>query len=205
MATNQALLKSSRLFHLYSGVFLTPALLFFAFTGGIQTFSLHETTRGSSYKPPAILVELGQLHKKQTLVVPVRKGPPGETNPGRSAAPGAAPPPAVEGRSGEKHERRADHAADGEGQGARTPETKTSAAVANTAQLQTAPQTQVPASPAKVHNLLPMKIFFVIVSVGLFFSTLTGLYMSYKYARRKSTITLTLAAGIVVPLLLLLF
>lgn len=36
-------------------------------------FSLHETTRGSSYVPPAILVHLAQLHKKGTLTVSQRK------------------------------------------------------------------------------------------------------------------------------------
>ena len=66
-------LKAIRLTHLYSGVFLAPSILFFAITGGLQMFSLHETTRGSSYVPPAILVHLGQLHKKATLTVPQRK------------------------------------------------------------------------------------------------------------------------------------
>ena len=73
MATNPKLLKTIRQVHLYFGVFIAPALLFFAFTGFVQTFNLHETTRGSTYQPPKILVELGQLHKKQTLVVPARK------------------------------------------------------------------------------------------------------------------------------------
>ena len=66
-------LKALRLMHLYSGVFLAPAILFFAITGGLQMFSLHETTRGSSYVPPAILVHLAQLHKKATLTVPQRR------------------------------------------------------------------------------------------------------------------------------------
>ena len=74
-------LKAIRLTHLYSGVFLAPAILFFAITGGLQTFSLHETTRGSSYVPPAILVHLGQLHKKATLTLPQRKTAPGATVP----------------------------------------------------------------------------------------------------------------------------
>lgn len=153
MPTSQNVLKSARLFHLYSGVFLAPALLFFAFTGAMQTFSLHETTRGSDYKPPAILVTLAQLHKKQTVVVPVRKPDP-------------------------KPERKAEPAA---------------------------PVTPTPApAPQRAHNLVPMKIFFLVAAVGLFLSTLTGLYMAYRYARRTSTITLTLAAGVVIPLLLLL-
>lgn len=45
-------LKNSRQIHLYLGVFTTPALLFFAITGALQTFSFHETTKGSDYKPP---------------------------------------------------------------------------------------------------------------------------------------------------------
>ncbi len=69
-------LKAVRVLHLYSGAFLAPAILFFAITGGLQTFSLHETTRGSAYVPPAILVRLSQLHKKATLTLPVRKATP---------------------------------------------------------------------------------------------------------------------------------
>src|ERR1700709_296153 len=69
------LLRLSRVLHLYLGVFATPALIFFALTGFLQTFSFHEATRGSDYKPPKLFVELGQLHKKQTLVVPEKKSP----------------------------------------------------------------------------------------------------------------------------------
>src|ERR1700744_2862455 len=76
MSSSHTLLKYLRLIHLYIGVFITPAILFFAFTGALQTFSLHETTRGSSYKPPAWAVVLGQIHKKQTPILPVRKAPP---------------------------------------------------------------------------------------------------------------------------------
>lgn len=48
-------------------------LLFFAITGGLQTFGLHESTRGSSYSPPAWLVSMAQLHKKQMTAVPPRR------------------------------------------------------------------------------------------------------------------------------------
>src|ERR1700744_3372323 len=65
-------LRLFRKTHLYFGLFISPALLFFALTGAVQTLSLHEAA-GSSYKPPALLAELGQLHKKQTTVMPVRK------------------------------------------------------------------------------------------------------------------------------------
>lgn len=50
-----------------------------------------------------------------------------------------------------------------------------------------------------------MKIFFLVVSVGLFLSTLTGIYMAYKYSRSKLLISGLLLAGAGLPLLLLPF
>lgn len=159
MSSRVRVLKTVRLTHLYLGVFIAPALIFFAITGGLQTFSLHETTRGSSYRPPAILVRLGQLHKKQTLVVPETKPQPATTQKPRADASKLLP-------------------------SARN-EIKAAGA---------------PASRAR--HLLPMKIFFALVSLGLLTSTLTGLYMSYKYGRNARLITALWMAGIAVPALL---
>ncbi len=153
MSASHKILKLIRQIHLYIGIFISPALLFFALTGALQTFSLHETTRGSDYKPPTWIVTLAQLHKKQTTTVPVRK-----------QRPDAVPKP-------DKH--------------------------ADTA------SPQQPEPPQKSH--LPMKIFFLLIAIGLFTSTLTGLYMSYKFVRNKLVVTALLLAGIVIPLLLLPF
>ncbi len=91
-------LRSVRLAHLYFGVFIAPALLFFAVSGALQTFNLHEGERGSTYQPPAWIVTLAQIHKNQTAVVrPRRPEPPpaARANPARSEAPApTAPPPA---------------------------------------------------------------------------------------------------------------
>ena len=70
------MLKALRLTHLYLGLFIAPAVLFFAFTGALQTFSLHETTPGSSYKPAKWEVMLGNLHKKQTISLPPKRPAP---------------------------------------------------------------------------------------------------------------------------------
>ncbi len=86
MSSSHVILRYLRLIHLYFGVFLAPAILFFAFTGALQTFSLHETTRGSSYKPPSWAVTLAQIHKKQTPIVAVKKAP-------RPTNPSTKPPP----------------------------------------------------------------------------------------------------------------
>jgi hypothetical protein len=166
MSSAHKLLKYLRVIHLYIGVFIAPALLFFAFTGALQTFSLHETTRGSNYKPPAWAVVLGQIHKKQTPIVPVRKPGPadktGERATPEKTQPSSSPtqPPPVE-----------------------------------------APKPTGDAAP-RSHNALPLKYFFLLVSIGLFVSTLSGLYMSYKYIRNRRLITIILLAGIIVPVLL---
>ena len=74
--TIAASLKSIRILHRYLGLFFAPTILFFAITGGLQMFGLHETARGSSYVPPNILVHLSQLHKKGMLYLPPRKAAP---------------------------------------------------------------------------------------------------------------------------------
>ena len=154
MSSSHKVLKAFRQIHLYIGIFISPAILFFALTGALQTFSLHETTRGSEYKPPTWIATLAQLHKKQTTTMPVRKQRP----------PDAAPKP-------DKH---ADPA---------TP----------------------PPSPEPQKSHLPMKIFFLVVSIGLFTSTVTGIYMSYKFVRNKLVVSALLLAGILIPLILLPF
>ena len=152
MNSSHKILKVARQIHLYTGIFISPAILFFALTGALQTFSLHETTRGSDYKPPTWIVTLAQLHKKQTTTVPVRK-----------------PRPELD-----------------------APKPDKQAAL---------PKPSEP--PKKSH--LPMKIFFLLVAIGLFTSTLTGIYMSYKFVRNKRIVTALLIAGLLIPILLLRF
>ncbi|GGA07238.1 PepSY domain-containing protein [Dyella caseinilytica] len=159
MSVSHKILKIARQIHLYLGVFIAPALLFFALTGGLQVFSLHETTRGSDYKPPAWLVTMAQLHKKQTTAV--RKRPVDAGN----------------------------HA----------PEVAVSAPAANPAPPMPA-NMDMPRAEAK--NPLPLKIFSALVALGLFISTLLGIYMAYRYTRKPGLITVLLLAGFVVPIVL---
>lgn len=193
-SSGHAFLRATRLTHLYLGVFTAPALLFFAFTGALQTFSLHETTRGSSYKPPAWAVTLGQIHKKQTPVVPVRKPPAPEAAAGGGrrgeGGAGARENAAPNGASGDAARPR------GEGNGGRA------AGPESTAGQGAAAPGQPSAAPEKKHHPLPMKIFFLIVAISLFLSTLTGIYMSYKYVRNRRMVTALLILGTVIPLIL---
>jgi hypothetical protein len=164
MSASHAFLKIVRQIHLYVGVFIAPALLFFAFTGGLQVFSLHETTRGSDYKPPAWLATMAQLHKKQTTLMPAHKARPADAD-------NHPPAPATSGGD----------------QTANAP----------------APMPMKPDMPRMdAKNPLPLKIFSAFVALGLFVSTLLGLYMAYRYTRRPALVTILLVAGIVVPVIL---
>lgn len=154
MSASHTFLKLARQLHLYIGVFIAPAVLFFAFTGGLQVFGLHESSRGSDYKPPAWLAVAAQLHKKQTDVLPLRRARPME-----GAQPAATPAPPV------------------------------SAGLTNK-------------PPAPVRHPLPLKIFSAFVSLGLFISTLLGLYMAYRYTRKHVVISVLLAMGVIFPIVL---
>jgi len=51
--------------HLYLGVFFAPLLIFFLISGCWQTFRLNDASKDGSYKPPAIIKSLSQVHKDQ--------------------------------------------------------------------------------------------------------------------------------------------
>jgi len=82
-------LKAYRLIHLYTGVFLAPAILFFAISGFLQMFSFHEATHAAGYVPPPFLVQLSRLHKKATFTLPPPAPPKAATpkSPGKPPAP----------------------------------------------------------------------------------------------------------------------
>jgi hypothetical protein len=153
-------LKLIRQIHLYFGVFIAPALIFFALTGAMQTFNLHETSQGSSYKPTTFLATMAQIHKKQTWML-------------------AKPRPAGDAAKPDKASKPADAIKPVDPQ----------------------PMTALPTAKWKQH--LPLKLFFLLVSIGLFISTLTGITMAYKYNRSKLVVTSLLVAGTIIPLLLL--
>lgn len=168
MRTSQIILKFSRKIHLYLGLFTAPALLFFAFTGAVQTFNLHEATQGSSYAPPKWLVALGQLHKKQTIIVPIRK---------------PKPPLAF-------------------GGGAQSADADSRPGFSTRYAIQKGRSVDGPMLSANRH--VPMKVFFLLVAVALGLSTLSGVYMAWRYSGAPLVIALLLA-GVVVPSVLLAF
>jgi hypothetical protein len=229
MRHTRTLLKDARQFHLYIGVFTAPAILFFAITGALQIFSFHETTKGSNYKPPKILVELGQLHKKQTFVVPDKKPQPPAPSAGdrpkgdrpradRLTSDGLAsdrpssnrpasdrPADDKPTRDRQSSEPPTDDKSAVDTQAADKPVRDRSTGDKPSGENSAKPTPSAPSPETKPKNLLPMKIFFLIVALSLVTSTVTGLYMSYKFVRNKTLITTILLIGIAIPVTLAIF
>lgn len=66
-------IKNLRILHRCLGLFFSPTIVFFAFSGGLQIFNLHKPDKSTGYVPPAWIVEMAQIHKSQTLSVPKLK------------------------------------------------------------------------------------------------------------------------------------
>jgi hypothetical protein len=58
-------MSSIRLWHSYIGILIAPSVIFFALTGALQIFNLHESH--GSYTPPALIEKLSSLHKDQVF------------------------------------------------------------------------------------------------------------------------------------------
>ena len=56
--------------HAYLIAFVAPTILFFALTGALQIFSLHESHGG--YTPPPLIENLARVHKDQVFAAPRR-------------------------------------------------------------------------------------------------------------------------------------
>jgi len=58
-------MSSIRLWHSYIGILIAPSVIFFALTGALQIFNLHESH--GSYTPPALIEKLSSMHKDQVF------------------------------------------------------------------------------------------------------------------------------------------
>jgi len=74
-----------RLWHSYLSVFVAPTILFFALTGALQLFNLHEARPG--YQPAALIEKLGRLHKDQIFALDERHERPPAPEESKSSPP----------------------------------------------------------------------------------------------------------------------
>jgi hypothetical protein len=80
-----------RRWHLYVGMFIAPSVLFFALTGAVQLFSLHEAH--GDYDPPPIVEKLSSVHKDQVFALGHHHRPPAAQIAAGGGEPAKAAPP----------------------------------------------------------------------------------------------------------------
>ena len=85
-------MSSMRIWHRYIGILIAPSVLFFALTGALQIFSLHEAH--GSYEPPLLIEKLSRLHKDQVFAQKEHEEKEHEED--KSEAAGAQDPPKAE-------------------------------------------------------------------------------------------------------------
>jgi uncharacterized iron-regulated membrane protein len=144
-------MSSIRVWHAYVGVLIAPSVLFFALTGCLQLFGLHEAN--GTYHPAPIIEKLGKLHKDQVFALSEhhqQDAPKSDADAGKDAQ--------------EKHEDADDD--------------KWSIATAL------------------------LKVFFLVVGLGLITSTTLGLWMGLTQLRYKRLARILLLVGIVLPVAL---
>ena len=78
-----------RRLHAYFSVFIAPSLLFFAITGSLQIYRLHEAH--DAYRPAPIIERLAAVHKDQVYEQPHHRPPPAA----KREEPHKDPPPAL--------------------------------------------------------------------------------------------------------------
>jgi hypothetical protein len=140
-------MRKVRQFHLYIGVFFAPAILFFAISGGLQTFRLQQASGWDGAPPPQWMAWMGSVHIDQRKLV---------AEPAAAAKPPAPIDPA-----------------------------------------------KLAERKAKAAKALPMKIFTAALAIALALSALLGIGIALGTKSTRRVSQLMLAAGALVPILLL--
>jgi hypothetical protein len=86
-------MASIRTWHTYLGILIAPSVLFFALTGSLQLFSLHEAH--GAYHPLPVVEKLASVHKDQVFALGEHHEEPPPEAPAAGAQPagGEAHPP----------------------------------------------------------------------------------------------------------------
>jgi hypothetical protein len=74
-----------RQLHTYVGLFIAPSVIFFALSGSLQLFNLHESH--GAYHPPPILERLSRVHKDQVFALDEHDDDAADSPPSAAKAP----------------------------------------------------------------------------------------------------------------------
>lgn len=174
-------MQKVRALHFYLGVFFAPSIIFFAFSGALQSFGLHEGEGHAKW-----IEEMGEVHKNQR--------PPDWMK----AAPKAATPQ----QSAPQQQSTAQPTAGAAAAPANAPSQATAPAASaqpTPAPTQTAPVRRPPRKPKSV----PFKVFSAVMATGLILSSILGILIAFRMKPDPKPIWLMLVLGTIVPAVLL--
>ncbi|MBC7506605.1 MAG: hypothetical protein H7267_12915 [Sandarakinorhabdus sp.] len=78
-------LRALRQFHLYIGVFFAPAIVFFAISGGLQSFRLQQASGWNGAPPPLWMAWMASVHVEQAKFVAKPEKPRPPIDPAKAA------------------------------------------------------------------------------------------------------------------------
>jgi hypothetical protein len=171
-------LAGIRQFHAYLGAFIAPSILFFALTGSLQLFNLHEAH--GTYRPPVLIEKLSAVHKDQRFTA-------------KPMADDIPAPKAAHQGGGEQADADSDDDRTAQTPGVQTPGGQAPAGKAPGAK---------PAKGAPGRSLV-LKWLFLAVAMSLIVSTCLGIWMAVTYSRRKGVVWALLILGAALPILIL--
>ena len=178
LSRSAARLKLAREWHLYLGTLFAPSIIFFAFTGALQLFSLHEGRPGGTYQPPVWIQKLASIHKNQNIAE--KHWPPPGARGGQNAPPQRA-----------AGEQKGPPAPDEAGRPPQGPEGDRAEGDHHEEE-----------GGSKIPTYL-LKWFFTGTALGLISSTLLGIYMAFKFNRSRTLVWGMLIIGTAVPVALI--
>ena len=179
-------MKSIRRIHAWLGVLFAPSILLFSLSGIFQIAGCHEGE--GSDEPASWIVRIAQIHMHQTASLP-RKRAPRPTAPASSASTTTAPATTAPATSG----------SGGSSVIATAPAATTTAPIGAPA----GPSPEARGSGSKP-TTGPLKVFFVLMSLGLIASTFLGLYIAFTSKRDRGLHVGLLVAGFVIPIVMML-
>lgn len=172
-------MQKVRALHFYLGIFFAPSIIFFAFSGGLQAFGLHEGEGHAKW-----IEEMGEVHKNQRPPDWMKKAPqaqPSAQQPNAAAQPAAQSPTTAQSPS------------------ASAP-TGAASAQSTPAPAQAAPARR---GPPRKPKSVPFKVFSAAMALGLILSSILGIVMAFRMKPDPKPIWLMLILGTILPAVLL--
>ena len=176
-------MKTIRSLHFYLGIFFAPTIIFFAFSGALQSFGLHEGEGHAKW-----IEEMGEVHKNQRPPDWMKAAPKAQPSSGQPAPQQQSPATAP----------------------ASTP--VSSPATTNTAANAPATSAQSPApaqtapvrrGPPRKPKSVPFKVFSAVMAAGLILSSILGILSAFRMKPDPKPIWLMLVLGTILPAVLL--